>query len=416
MIEDGEKIAVSVMTMDRVPENLEYSLSDMIEVLDESRVKYVGDGYMVAEPRVSRVGVQTYIGRELGVQDELVRVYRSPEVVFDEDSLRSYANRPVTNDHPPVPVTADNWLQYARGHTGGEVARDGRFVRVPVVLADQGVISDYKAGKKQLSLGYRMNLRWEKGTTTDGEPYDAVVTKIRANHLAVVAAARGGPELRIGDDKAKELDKMSDMKKTITVDGLPVTVLDDQSAMIVDKHVKALSSQVTDLTSKLTVAQTTLDAANKAKGDGEVKHATELKTKDAEIETLKKQVSDAAMTPVKLDQLVKDRQASVDRARAVMPSVIVDGKTDSEIRRQVVDAVMGDAANGWNDEQVSVSFSTITKDAKPVVASNAFVGTDTLASTMATSRPNGGLSVADAAYAERNKLLQDAWKQPAPAK
>lgn len=173
---------------------------EQLQLDEDANLRYTTDGYLVAYPRVARSGIQLYKGYEVGRDDlESVRIYRPSDEVFSPDSLHSYAHRPVTNNHPPVPVNSKNWRKYVVGSTGDEVLRDGQFVRVPTVLMDSDVISDYKDGKRQLSLGYTMDLVWGAGVTDDGEKYDAKQTNIRANHLAIVSAARGGPMLKIGD-------------------------------------------------------------------------------------------------------------------------------------------------------------------------------------------------------------------------
>ncbi|WP_312866235.1 DUF2213 domain-containing protein [Rhizobium mongolense] len=59
------------------------------------------------------------------------RVYRAGAEVFAEDTLKSAGHRPVTNDHPPEMVPADNWKNYV-GQTGDEITGEGIFIRVPL--------------------------------------------------------------------------------------------------------------------------------------------------------------------------------------------------------------------------------------------------------------------------------------------
>ena len=176
----------------------------LIDRANVSSVKRTSDGYLAAEAKVARTGVQIYHGSEVGRPDMTeVRVYRSPEEVFHKDSIRTYAHRPITDDHPHVPVTDKNWKKLARGHTGEEIVRDGEFVKVPMLLMDEGIIREWENGKKQLSLGYTCDIKFEPGSYTDDKGvehvYDAVQTNIRANHLALVKIARGGDTLRLGD-------------------------------------------------------------------------------------------------------------------------------------------------------------------------------------------------------------------------
>ena len=183
-------------------------------------VRRTGDGYVSAFARVARTGIQEYRGYELGRPDlDVVRVYRPPEEVFAPDALHSFAHRPVTLKHPPVPVTAKNWKKYSRGQTGGEVVRDGEYVRVPMVMMDQALIDAFERdGIKQLSMGYSTDIKWRTGVVDSGpdagQTYDAVQTAIRGNHLAVVPEARGGRNLAIGDrsfsDLVRHLEDMDD--------------------------------------------------------------------------------------------------------------------------------------------------------------------------------------------------------------
>src|SRR4029077_20364890 len=128
---------------------------------------------------------------------EKVRGYRSPEAVFSPDAVHSYTPLPITLEHPGMPVSAANWKKHAVGETGDEVLRDGGTVRVPMMLRDSKAIQLVKDGKRQLSVGYGCDLSWGDGVTPEGEQYNAVQSNIRANHLAIVTQARGGPSLAI---------------------------------------------------------------------------------------------------------------------------------------------------------------------------------------------------------------------------
>ncbi|OQP86019.1 hypothetical protein BTR14_13125 [Rhizobium rhizosphaerae] len=159
------------------------------------------DGYLTVNARVARAGnIQIYTGAEVGKPDlETVRVYRPADEVFSADTMQSFAHRPVTLGHPSAPVTAATWKSVAKGWSDGEVARDGDFVRVSMLLADAETIQAVENGTRELSMGYDCTLDFTQGTTPAGEQYDAVQRGIRSNHIAVVPRARGGSDLRIGD-------------------------------------------------------------------------------------------------------------------------------------------------------------------------------------------------------------------------
>jgi hypothetical protein len=265
-------------------------------------VRRTADGYLATTARVARTGIQVYSGAEVGKPElKSVKVFRPEAEVFNKDAMGSFAHRPVTRDHPSVMITADNWATHAKGWTGDEVARDGEMIRVPMLLADASIIADVEAGTRELSMGYTCDLKWEEGTAPNGEKYDAVQTNIRANHLAVVAAARGGPALRIGDDNGDK--RMT--TKTIMVDGLPVEV-SDKDAAIINRMIDGLNAKVT-----AAAAKATTDAA-------EIARLTALvSTRDGELAVAKQQVADTSLTPAKLDAAVAARATVIGDAKRI---------------------------------------------------------------------------------------------------
>lgn len=157
------------------------------------------DGYLATVGKISRSGTQEYLGSELGRPEmDRVTVYRDADEVFDEDAIRSFAYKPVTDDHPPVAVTSKNWRTYSRGQLGGKALRDGEHLEFPMVVMDQDLIDKIQSGKSDLSAGYTAEISFEDGIAPDGTPYQAKMTSIRGNHCAVVAKGRA-LTARIGD-------------------------------------------------------------------------------------------------------------------------------------------------------------------------------------------------------------------------
>lgn len=408
-------------------------------------VRRTSDGYVAAFARVARTGIQVYRGSELGRPElDKVRVYRPPAEVFSADALRSFAHRPITLRHPPVPVTAKNWKKYSGGQTGDEVVRDGEFVRVPMLMMDAGLIDAYeREGVKELSMGYSTDIKWHTGVVDAGQPdagqqYDAVQTAIRANHLAVVPVARGGDQLRIGDAATKTCPECGatvdaseeecpecgyefetntndegDYPMKLVIDGVPVSVADDQSGAIIERHITKLAGDLKTITDAFE------DFKKKAKDkadedDKKVKDAsTAVQTKDGEIAVLKKQVTDAAITPAKLDELVKDRMAVIDAASVVLPKEFVfDGRTLADIRKAVVELKLGDAAKTLSEAAVEGAFAAI------VASDKGDGGTRPIRDALLGRKPGGAANTtqaADAAYEASRKVLENNWKTPTAA-
>lgn len=351
-----------------------------------------GDGYLAANARVARTGIQIYAGREVGKPTmDMVRVYRPEAEVFATDALRSFAHRPVTNDHPPEAVGARNWKQHSVGMTGDEIARDGTFVRVPMVVMDQAAIDDVEAGKRELSMGYSCQLDWTAGTTPEGEAYDAIQTNIRGNHLAIVAAGRAGPQCRIGDSWAAITTEQKDAPmslKTVTVDGIPVEVT-DQGATVITTLLGRIADSNT-AKDKLVTDHATALAAKDA----------ELAKKDAEIDALKGKVLDDAA----LDARVRARGDLVAKAKAIAPGVVTDGKSDAEIRHAVVAAKVGDAAvAGKPAAYIDARFDILVEDVGSV---------DPVRNAISGGLATTDQKPANTAHAAMVASLQDAWKTP----
>lgn len=209
--------------------------------IDEKRRTH--DGYLTVNARVARAGnVQIYTGSEVGKPHmSTVRVFRPTDEVFSEDTMRSFAHRPVTLGHPSESVTSRNWDGIAKGWSDGEVARDGDFVRVSMLLADSVTIQAVEDGTRELSMGYDCTLDWTAGVSPSGEAYDAVQRGIRSNHIAVVQQARGGRELRLGDgDNRTELHMMTDAEQRAMKDSVKGMSLDQAATLPIYDNVRGL--------------------------------------------------------------------------------------------------------------------------------------------------------------------------------
>lgn len=345
------------------------------------------DGYLVADARIARTGIQTYLGPEVGKPDiSLVRVYRPGSEVFADDTMRSAAHRPVTNDHPPEMVTSDNWKKFAVGQTGDEIAGEGVFIRVPLMVSDEATIKDIEGGKQELSAGYTCDLDFTAGVTPAGEAYDAVQRNIRINHVAVVQRGRAGSKVRIGDGAAAwgvapivtdhRLEKEKEMTlKTVTVDGIPVEVTDqgavvigtlqtrlaDANAKLNDTE-KAHQAKLADVEKAHTAAIAEKDKALAAKD-------ADLAKKDAEIDMLKGKIIDGTA----LDKLVAERADLVATARGIAKDVKIDGLSDSDIRRAAVVAKLGDAAvKDKPQAYIDARFDILAEEAKKATNTDPF--------------------------------------------
>ena len=148
-------------------------------------------GFLRCEGRIGRAGVQTYSDGKRAWNE-----FRPPEEVFDVESMASYQLAIVTNEHPDDMVDASNVRELQRGHVGTDVRPDGDWLRVSFLITDADTIADVRAGKVEVSGGYKADLKKQSGEH-NGQRYDYVQQKIRGNHVAIVDRGRAGPEGRL---------------------------------------------------------------------------------------------------------------------------------------------------------------------------------------------------------------------------
>lgn len=304
------------------------------------------EGYMVAKNcTLARTGVQQYHAYELGLDAEgmdpmrVIRLHRPAEEVFDPVSMASFESKPITIEHPKEAVTADNWADLAKGEAR-DVNRFGEMMMSTLLIKSKDAIDAVQSGKNQLSNGYTFDLDMTPGTTANGQAYDGVQRNIRGNHIAIVDAARCGSACRIADSQPENqgVNTMAEALRKVIVDGIPVEV-NDTAAAAIDK-----------LQTQLKEALAAKDAAEKkiggsvtfTLGDKSVTYtgdelAKVLTAKDAEIETLKKDV----ITPEARDAMVADWAKLIGDAKRLVPDLVTDGKTCVQIRREVVTSLMG---------------------------------------------------------------------------
>lgn len=368
----------------------------LTDTLDASNgVRICRDGSLVAEVFAARTGLQDYLGREVdpenthGLRDKaLAKVYRPENEVFKADSLATYAAAPVTIDHPSVAITADNWRDFGRGEIHGDVVRDGQKVRVPIIVRDAGAVKAVTTTHKQISMGYSTELVFPTdGKHPDGTACDAYQTDIKINHIAFVPAARGGPELRVIDERPNLTPPSEKPAMKIRIGDAEVDATNGEAVRIA---VDALNTKLADASNRATTAEAKVATLT-----------TDTATKDAEIATLKKAVEDAALTPAKLRDAAKSYAIVCDKAKALNVTFAEDADAEA-IMKAVVDAKMGEQAKGWTADQIAASFAVLTKDAK---------APDPLRETLRDGLQNVGDAAqqADAAYAKANNDL-NAWR------
>lgn len=365
------------------------------------------DGYLAVRARAARTGVYQYGGSEVdptnahGLRDQAsVNVLRDDDTVFDATAVRSFLMKPVTDNHPTVPVTAKNWKDHARGVVAGAM-RDGDHLAFDLVLMDQAAIDAVDAGKRELSNGYDAGLEFGDFTAADGTKCQARQTSIRGNHVALVDRGRAGSTCRIGDaalcDSAPQsfLDSLKTQEKpvvTMLIDGLTVDVSNADTAKATITTILAARDALSGKVGGLETQVATL--------------TTDKSTLEAKVTTLEQAVKDAKPTPQQLLDAAKSFATTIGKAKALGVAT-TDAMDEPAIMAAVVNAKMGDAAKDWTADQIAASFAVLTKDAKVTDAAPGITGQPVVLGDAATDYA--------AARDKRKSSLSDAWKAPSTA-
>lgn len=331
-------------------------------MMTDGKLRKTDDGHVV-QARVARGGnVQDYLGSELGSDKPVVRVYRPADAVFARDAIATYARKPITIGHPAGGVTDETWKDLAVGEIDRDVMRDGEFVSVPLLFRDADAVALMQdaAGPKELSMGYEAKIEMRDGVTPDGQPFDAIMSDFRMNHVAVVPRARGGAELRIGDgasaswgaspiitDGKDTIMADANQTRTVLIDGLSV-VTTDAGAQALEK----LQGQIAD--------------GKTALADAEARHAEEIKAKDKEIAKANadKDAAEAkVLSDADIDKRVADRADLIAKAASIAADVKTAGLSDAAIRKAVVVAKLGDAMADKSDAYIDARFDILAEDA-----------------------------------------------------
>ena len=236
------------------------------------------EGYLCVKGIAARTGVYQYVSTELDLPGpaRIVNVYRSPEEVFSPESMASYIDKDVTNDHPSDLVNSNTFRDVSVGHVRG-VERDGDNLVVDMIIKHQSAIDDIESGKAELSPGYTAEYVEQPGTAPDGTPYEVVQRDIKINHNAVVDAARAGKIARIFDNQPKGTPPMATRKVILDSKNSRSVILDEETATVVEDAVARLQKTVDE-------ANERADKAEAAKDEAEEK-----------AEEAKKSTSDAAI-------------------------------------------------------------------------------------------------------------------------
>lgn len=221
-------------------------LSNHIDYEPETGFLYCKDAIL------GNVGVQIYKGYELGFanRNEIVKVHRKAEDIFDQKSLESLRGKPITLEHPSVLVDSNNVKQYAKG-TILDIGRpEGDNIVCDLVIHDKELI-DLVApvnenGEREISDEFRdLSLGYKAKLVPLDDTNEYVQKDIEYNHLAVVREGRAMNAM-IRDSKIKEIKERKHMNFFNLFKGKKIRINDDDTLTLMDEEEVVSKTEVTE--------------------------------------------------------------------------------------------------------------------------------------------------------------------------
>ena len=206
-IDNGEAAAVH----DRAP--------DVLTVDNIGRTRALTpEGYLLCEGvRIARTGVMMYLPPEVPEitpppSGGMIAMERQPEVLFSDETLKSFQGKSVTNTHPDDLVDPTSWRVDTVGVVlnprRGDDAESG-YLLADLLITDADAIEAVMSGLREVSCGY-------DGEREEVSPGFGRFTRIIGNHVALVERGRCGPVCAIGDSKENTMKKRSVWDRLMT--------------------------------------------------------------------------------------------------------------------------------------------------------------------------------------------------------
>ncbi len=347
----------------------------------------------------TRVGVFPYTLPDGSIRREL----RPPEEVNKEDSLRTLRGVALTDLHPPVPVTPDNWSTYARGHIGDDVRPDGNMIAATAIASHADLIRKIDSGDgHDLSCGYMTQLENSSGIW-EGQPYDVIQRNIVYNHVGVGPKGWG----RAGTDVALRVDgaycTLPEMA-TQRIDGIDYEIGSKAHTEKVDQLITAHTALSTDLT---TARKDAADA--KAKADALTASVPKLVQERAWL-IATGQRKDKTFCTDKKDAGISQEDLLAKVIKLVLPKFNPVGKSPEAIMA-VLEAYAFPDAEGEEEKQKDPPVADPAAPV-PVLAGGASPAADSLSAVRAAGTPPATgpapMTLADIIEADRIRRIDQA--------
>jgi hypothetical protein len=315
--------------------DMEFRLDEL--QLDIASGRETDEGWLEIQGAVlARAGVLTYTRGDGSTVKEL----RDPAVIHSPEALASYNGKPLllgshpkdergnvtllnkqnTINFPPVGSIRNPRADTALDPNTG---KQTPVTRADVLIWDPHAIAAARAGKRQFSCGYSVEIEpAAPGASWQGERYDAKQTIDRGNHVAMVDVARAGKitEFRLDSRGAINTGSFAGSMNgggtmsQITLEGVTGEI---DPALV--PLVKSLEAQVSELTTR---------------GDQQNARIKEL---EGEVAVFTAAAASRGDEGERIEAAVKERLELQAQAAPLLPQeYMFEGKSNDEIRGDAV--------------------------------------------------------------------------------
>lgn len=294
------------------------------------------EGFLLCEDvPVARTGEMLYAAGEVPVEagpDGLIRISRTPEEVFRDETLASCAGKPVTLDHPDDFVTPATFSQLCKGMMlnirRGEGIENDLILADLLITAQDAITAVQEEQIEEVSLGYEADYE-------QVSPGRGVQRNIVVNHVAIVPRGRCGPRCAIGDKepemKTKDsktsrrpawLDRLVTAMRAKDADGVEEALEEGQKAMDEESEEEREKREA-------------------AERDGKTADALAALTKT--VKALDRKVSRLAARDAEREQETEDDDEEDDETDETTDTVI-EAEPSRRVSEEGVDLYTGDSA------------------------------------------------------------------------
>lgn len=351
--------------------------NQVIDLKPTSRIR-TPQGFMICKDvTLAKPMVKEYYAGELGITDgfeptDIINIYTPPDVLFGQSVIDGFTASDVAMMHPKGnQLNSDNYKEHVIG-TAKNVRAESGYLVADLTIKDKWAIEAIEYDDvKQISLGYAAELDMTAGTTETGQEYHGQWVGMVADHVAVVREGRCGPDCKIGDRQTVNKLEVKSMK--VKIGKLEFDVGDNSTLA---KAINAQSQELESLkTGELKVGD---QAFSLSQADVIQTIVSKLVGDNDSLKELCDELEAKQTTPEQIEALVADRVATIDNAKKLNDTIVTDGKSSEQIRRDVINAkaddnlvkaIVGDSVADAEQSAIDTAFKALlaTADSKPPV-------------------------------------------------